>query len=111
MLPLRHLYKNTNHFTQRPSVKHKVNNNIVIIRFNIIPRYFHVYRSSWLMRFLTTPNNLGIAREYRACTESHGCDAWDEGALYQRRACKMTDLSVSTCRYEAQCPVVDTHIC
>jgi len=35
------------------------------------------------------------------------CDAT---ALSQRRACRLTGLSLSTCRYEAQRPAADAHL-
>ena len=35
------------------------------------------------------------------------CDAI---GLSQRRACRLTDLSLSTCRYAAQRPSVDAHL-
>ena len=35
------------------------------------------------------------------------CDAT---GLSQRRACRLTGLSLSTCRYEAQRPAADTHL-
>lgn len=30
--------------------------------------------------------------------------------LSQRRACRLTGLSLPTCRYEAQCPATDAHL-
>ena len=35
------------------------------------------------------------------------CDAT---GLSQRRACRLTGLSLSTCRYEAQRPAADAHL-
>jgi putative transposase len=35
------------------------------------------------------------------------CDAT---SLSQRHACRLAGLSLSTCRYEAQCPAVDTRL-
>ena len=35
------------------------------------------------------------------------CDA---AGLSQRRACRLTGLSLSTCRYEAQRPAADAHL-
>ena len=34
----------------------------------------------------------------------------DETGLSQRRTCRLTDLSLSTCRYEAHCPEADAHL-
>lgn len=35
---------------------------------------------------------------------------WDATGLSQRRACRLTGLSLSTCRYEAQRPAADAHL-
>jgi hypothetical protein len=34
----------------------------------------------------------------------------DSTGLPQRRACRLTGLSLSTCRYEAQRPAADAHL-
>lgn len=35
---------------------------------------------------------------------------YDATGLSQRRACRLTDLSLSTCRYDAQRPAADAHL-